>query len=184
MGHATCAPASGVSMQRKYKMKKTTGMALAFLALSAAVTGSAVADRRHGGGEAGMMGGPDGGMQALERADADNNGEVTFDEFKKAAGDRFVLADVNKDGKVTVEEMAAAIEKMRAERMAKRMIERFDSDGDGSVTLAEIDNGQKEIYALLDRNDDGKLIKDEMPRNGGKGHKWGKNGPDGPDGDN
>ena len=175
MGHATCAPASGVSMQRKYKMKKTTGMALAFLALSAAVTGSAVADRRHGGGMMGGLGGP---PQSLDLADADKNGEITFDEFKKAAGTRFVLADVNKDGKVTVEEMAAAIEKMRAERMAKRLIERFDSDGDGSVTLAEIDNGQKEIYALLDRNDDGKLVKDEVPRRGDKGGKWGMNVPD------
>ncbi len=165
-------------------MKKTTGMALAFLALSAAVTGTAVADKRHGGGNAGMMGGLGGGMRSLDLADADKNGEITFDEFKKAAGDRFVLADANKDGKVTVEEMAAAIEKMRAERMAKRMIERFDSDGDGSVTLAEIDNGQKEIYALLDRNDDGKLVKEEMPRRGGKGHKWGGDRPDGPDGDN
>ena len=175
MGHATCAPASGVSMQRKTDMKKTTGMALAFLALSGAVTGTAIADKRHGGG---MMGGL-GGMQSLDLADADSNGEITFDEFKKAAGDRFILADVSKDGKVTVEEMAAAIEKMRAEHMAKRMIERFDSDGDGSVTLAEIDNGQKEIYALLDRNDDGKLVKEEMPRRGDVGQRWGKNNPDG-----
>ncbi len=178
MGHTTCAPASGVSMQRMKTMKQTTGMALAFLALSAAVTGTALADQRQGG-NAGFMGGREGGMKAIKLADADNNGEITFDEFKKAAGDRFVLADVDKDGKVTVAEMAAAIEKMRTERMAKRMIERFDSDGDGSVTLAEIENGQKEIYALLDRNDDGKLVQDEMPRKGGKGHKWGKSGPDG-----
>jgi EF hand len=181
MGHATCAPASGVSMQRKTDMKKTTGMALAFLALSAAVTGAANADKRHGGGDAGMMGGG-AGMQPMELADADKNGEITFDEFKKAAGDRFVLADVNKDGKVTVEEMAAAIEKMRTERMAKRMIERFDADNDGSVTLAEIENGQKKIYALMDRNDDGKIVAGEMPRHGGKHHKGGM--MDGPDGNN
>ncbi len=180
MGRVSCAPASGVSMQRKTEMKKTTGMALAFLALSAAVTGSAMAGKRHGGGEFGMMNGPEGGMPAMELADADKNGEITFDEFKKAAGDRFILADVNKDGKVTVEEMAAAIEKMRTERMAKRMIDRFDADKDGSVTLAEIETGQKEIYAVMDRNDDGKLVKDEMQRPGGKHHKWGMmNGPDG-----
>ncbi len=160
-------------------MKKTTGMALAFLTLSAAVTGAAIADKRHGGGREGMMGA---GMPSMDLADADKNGEITFDEFKKAAGDRFVLADLNKDGKVTVEEMAAAIEKMRAERMAKRMIERFDTDNDGSVTLAEIENGQKKIYALMDRNDDGKIVKDEMPRHGGKHHKGGM--MDGPDDNN
>jgi EF hand len=171
MGHAACASASGVSMQRKTYMKKITGLALAFLALSAAVTGAAYADKRHGSGNAGMLGGPEDGMQPLDLADADKNGEITFEEFKKAAGDRFVVADVNKDGKVTVGEMAAAIEKVRTERIAKRMIDRFDTDRDGAVTLAEIENGQKKIYALMDRNDDGKLVKDEMPRQGGKGRK-------------
>lgn len=108
-------------------------------------------------------------MGRFDQSDTDKNGEITFDEFSKAAGERFTLADVNKDGKVTVEEMAAAIEKMRAERMARRVINRFDANSDGAVTLAEIQNGQKEIYALMDRNDDGKLVKEEMPRKG-KGH--------------
>lgn len=146
-------------------MNNSTKMALAFFALSAAVGAPALADKRHGddiGGAGGMMG-------RFDQADTDSNGEITFDEFSKAAGERFTLADVNKDGKVTVEEMAAAIEKMRAERMARRMINRFDANSDGAVTLAEIQNGQKEIYALMDRNDDGKLIKEEMPRKG-KGH--------------
>jgi hypothetical protein len=162
-------------------MKKTTGMALAFLALSAAVSGTAVAEKRHGGGGGmGMIG----GMPPMDRLDGDKNGEITFDEFKKVAGDRFVLADVNKDGKVTVEEMAAAIEKMRAERVAKRMIERFDIDKDGAVTLAEIETGQKEIYALVDRNDDGKIVKDEMPRHGKNGPRWGMERPDNQGGEN
>ncbi|MGB8818203.1 MAG: acid-shock protein [Rhizobiaceae bacterium] len=159
-------------------MKKTTKMALAFVALSTTLAGTALADKRNGGREMGMGGGM---MQPLELADADKNGEITFDEFKKAAGDRFVLADANKDGKVTVEEMAAAIEKMRAEEMAKRMITRFDADSDGAVTLAEIENGQKEIYALMDRNDDGKLVEDELRRMGGKhkGFGWGRSGGSG-----
>jgi EF-hand domain pair len=154
-------------MQRKTAMKKSTKMALAFLALSTSLGGAALADKRDGAGFG--MGGHGGMMGRIDQADADNNGEITFEEFSKAAGDRFTLADVDKDGKVTVEEMAAAIEKMRAERMAKRMIDRFDVDKDGSVTLVEIQTGQKEVYALMDRNDDGKLVKDEMPRKG-KGH--------------
>ena len=148
-------------------MKKSTKMALAFLALSTSLGGVAFADKRDGAGFG--MGGHGGMMGRIVQADADKNGEITFEEFSKAAGDRFTLADVDKDGKVTVEEMAAAIEKMRTERMAKRMIDRFDVDKDGSVTLAEIQTGQKEVYALMDRNDDGKLVKDEMPRRG-KGH--------------
>ena len=145
-------------------MKKSTKMALAFLALSTTLGGAALADKKHEGGYG--MGGHGGMMGRLDLADSDRNGEITFEEFSKAAGDRFTLADVNKDGKVTVEEMAAAIEKMRAERMAKRIMDRFDSDKDGSVTLAEMQNSQKEIYAVMDRNDDGKLVDDEMPRKG------------------
>jgi hypothetical protein len=145
-------------------MKKSTKMALAFLALSTTLGGAALADKKPEGGFG--MGGHGGMMGHMDLADADKNGEITFEEFSKAAGDRFTLADVNKDGKVTVEEMAAAIEKMRAERMAQRMINRFDADNDGSVTLAEIQNSQKEIYAVMDRNDDGKLVDDEMPRKG------------------
>ena len=124
-------------------MKKSTKMALAFLALSTTLGGTALGGQAKPGGRDFGMGGHGGMMGQLDLADADKNGEITFEEFKKAAGDRFVLADVNKDGKVTVEEMAAAIEKMRAERMAKRMIDRFDADNDGAVTLAEIETARR-----------------------------------------
>lgn len=160
-------------------MKNSVKIALGFVALSAALGGTAYADM--GKGNMGGMGFGPGAR--LETMDGDKSGDVTFEEFKKAAGERFTLADTNKDGKVTVEEMAAAIEKMRAEMMAKRMIERVDIDKDGAITLAEIEKGQQEIYALMDRNDDGKLVQDEMERrgkghgrHGGNGHRWFGNG--------
>jgi EF hand len=91
-------------------------MALGFLALATVVGGTAIAKNRHGGDMGpGMMGGP---AMNIDTMDADKSGDISFEEFSKAAGDRFILADTNKDGKVTVEEMAAAIEKMRAENMA------------------------------------------------------------------
>ena len=65
---------------------------------------------------------------------------------------------------MTVGEIAAEIERLRAERMARRIVERFDTDGDGMLTAAEIESRQKKMFALLDRNDDGKVVKDEMPR--------------------
>ncbi|MGL4491043.1 MAG: EF-hand domain-containing protein [Rhizobiaceae bacterium] len=142
-------------------MKTTMKMALAFATL-ASLAGSAHAqsgpedtDRNKAGF----------GIRQVnfEALDADKTGDVSFQEFKKAAGDRFQLADADKDGKVTVEEMAAAIEKTRAEKMANRMIKRFDVDGDGAVTQAEIDTNQQEMYALLDKNNDGKLVEAEMP---------------------
>ena len=172
MGTNFRANASGVFDAKETTMKNSVKLALGFVALSTALAGTAYAD--NGKGMRGEMGfGPAG----FETLDGDKSGDVTFEEFKKAAGEKFTLADADKDGKVTVAEMAAAIEKIRAEMMAKRMMTRMDIDGDGAVTLAEIEKGQQEIYALLDRNDDGKLIEDEMQRqgkgrHGGKGHGW------------
>jgi Ca2+-binding EF-hand superfamily protein len=147
-------------------MKTTTKFALAFATL-ASLAGIAHAQNTTGDNKSGQSRFGF-GLVALEKMDADKTGDVTFEEFKKAAGDRFVLADTNKDGKVTVEEMAAAIEKARTEQMAKRIIKRFDIDGDGALTQTEIETNQQETYALLDKNNDGKLVQEEMKR-GDKG---------------
>ena len=42
-------------------------------------------------------------------------------------------------------------------------------NGDGELTKAEIENRQKKQFALLDKNDDGKITADELPRRGKKG---------------
>lgn len=140
-------------------MKTTTRLAVAFLALAGAAGGVAQAQDRRNDGERGP------GMR-LERADADNSGDVTFEEFQAAMKNRMGGADANGDGKMTVEEIAVEIQRQRSERMARRMIERFDVDGDGALTMAEIENRQKKQFALLDRNDDGKISDEEMPKRG------------------
>lgn len=140
-------------------MKTSTKLAVAFLALAGtAATVAQAADQRGEGRH-----GPRAQMN-FDRADADSSGDVTFDEFAAAMQSRLGSADANGDGKMTVEEIADEIVRMRAERQAKRMIERFDVDGDGAITAAEIESRQKKLFALLDRNDDGKIIKDEMPK--------------------
>jgi Ca2+-binding EF-hand superfamily protein len=65
---------------------------------------------------------------------------------------------------MTVAEIASEIERMRAERRAQRIVDRFDTDGDGMLTAAEIESRQKKMFALMDRNDDGKVVKEEMPQ--------------------
>lgn len=143
-------------------MKTSTRLAAAFLALASVSAGSAfAADRagRQGDGQRGMR---------FERADADSSGDVTFEEFAAAMNKRIGNADADGDGKMTVAEIASEIERMRAERMARRIVERFDTDGDGVLTTAEIQSRQKKLFALMDRNDDGKIVKDEMSRHGGR----------------
>jgi Ca2+-binding EF-hand superfamily protein len=142
-------------------MKKSTKITLAFLALAGAAGGVAFAADKHDGPRRG-------GMMRFERADADSSGDVTFEEFSAAMNKRIGTADANGDGKITVAEIASEIERMRAERMAQRLVERFDTDGDGALTVAEIQGRQKKMFALLDRNDDGKIVKEEMPRRLGR----------------
>jgi Ca2+-binding EF-hand superfamily protein len=160
-------------------MKRNLTIALAFVALAGAVAGTAYArdggGRHHGGGErAGAM------MPSLDLADADKNGEITLEEFTKVATERFTTADADKNGQLTVAEVSAEIEKMRSERMATRMIERLDGNGDGTLSAEEAQSGQKKIFALMDRNDDGKIAANERPRGMGRGMKDGMGGQDSP----
>jgi hypothetical protein len=148
--------ASGVTMQQEKTMKKSTKLAIAFLALAGAAGSAMAADND---GRRGDMRG-----MRFERTDTDKSGDVTFEEFSAAMKTRIGQADADGDGKLTVAEIAKEIERMRAERRAQRMVERFDADGDGMLTLAEIESRQKKMFALMDRNNDGKVVKDEMPQ--------------------
>src|SRR5690349_3182386 len=114
-------------MQQEKTMRTSTKLALAFLSLAGVAGGVAYAnDGRHG------HDGPR-AMMRFDRLDADQSGDITFEEFSAMMKSRIGGADANSDGKMTVEEIAAAIEKMRAERMARRLVERFDTDGDGML---------------------------------------------------
>lgn len=156
-------------------MKTSMKYALAFLTFAGFAGGTADAAGPDADGPDGP-GGPRATMR-FERMDVDDSGDVSFEEFSAMMQSRIGDADANKDGKMTVDEIASAIERMRAERMARRLIERFDTDGDGALTTAEIQSRQKKMFALMDRNDDGKIEKDEMPRRGGRwGQRWGHHG--------
>jgi Ca2+-binding EF-hand superfamily protein len=163
----------GDDAKKETEMKPTLKIALAFLALSSTLATTAYARDgwRHGGDREGMM-------PKLDMFDADKNGDVTLEEFTKVANERFAKADADKDSKLTVAEVAAEIERMRAEEMAKRMIARFDANDDGVLTAEEAANGEKKMFAMLDKNDDGKIVQSERPG------KWGRHGMggDGPDG--
>ena len=139
-------------------MKTSTKIALAFLALASVGTAVAYANDEQPGRHD-----PRAGMR-FDRLDADQSGDITFEEFSAAMKSRIGEADKDGDGKMTVGEIASEIERLRAERMAKRIVERFDTDGDGMLTATEIESRQKKMFALLDRNDDGKVEKAEMPR--------------------
>ncbi|WP_084615387.1 EF-hand domain-containing protein [Roseivivax isoporae] len=119
--------------------------------------------------------GRDGGMMhhkhergaGFSRLDANGDGTVSAEEFEDPAGARFAAADADGDGELTAEEMAAQAETMRvARRDARiaRMIERLDSDGNGTLSLAEVESRRDRgaMFDRLDTDGDGALSREEM----------------------
>ena len=131
------------------------------LAVSAAAVATAYADS----GDRGMRRGEGPRMERMfERADANEDGVISFEEFSSRGAERFTSADADGNGEITVEELTAAIERNQHRRRAERMIERFDMDGDGVVTVAEIEDRQQKMFALADRDNSGSIEESELPR--------------------
>ncbi|WP_292664569.1 hypothetical protein [Mesorhizobium sp.] len=85
-------------------------------------------------------------------------------------------------GKLTVAQLADALEKARFEQMARRIIARYDTKGDGTLTADDIASRQKKVFAMLDRDNDGKIEKNELPKGPGRHRQWDGEGNDGADG--
>jgi Ca2+-binding EF-hand superfamily protein len=162
-------------MQQENIVRKTTKLAFAFIALAGAIGTAAYADEssREGPGEGMTM--------RLDKVMKDSNGTITFDQFSDAMDSRLKKMVADNGGKLTVEQLAAALEKARFEQMAKRIIARYDTKGDGTLTTDDITGREKKVFAMLDRNNDGKIEKSELPGRVGH-HRQGDGGGNDDDG--
>lgn len=106
-------------------MKKTMIGGVAAIAL-AAVSGMAMAQTPA----------PHRAPNAARAAAAERS--VTQAEFVDARLARLIAADTNRDGVVTPEEMQAARQAQRTERLNQRFA-KLDANGDGSISRAEFD---------------------------------------------
>lgn len=136
------------------------------------------------------QGGRGGGLNFAE-LDADGNGSISISEMKAAEDARFAEIDSNGDGIVSVEELTAHATAKMNERMAERfakMLEWQDTDGDGSLSQAELagDRGQK-MFMRADADNDGEVTAEEFEAakskehggrrgHGGKGERRGNGG--------
>ncbi|KXO76258.1 EF-hand domain-containing protein [Brucella anthropi] len=87
-------------------------------------------------------------------------GPVDLEKFSRM--DDLKAADTDGDGVLSRAEIEALALKRIVSRAADRMERRLDVNGDGKVTLAEVEKQRKKEFAALDRNEDGKIDRSEM----------------------
>jgi len=120
---------------------------------------------------------------APDNAPAGREGKArTIDQERFSRLDALKQADKDGDGTLSRDEMEAMALDRIVKRMANRMERRLDVDGDGTVTLAEIENQRGKEFAALDRNEDGVLDRGEMragKHHGRDGGHHGKRGGQG-----
>ncbi|MBZ9744773.1 hypothetical protein LB516_05890 [Mesorhizobium sp. CO1-1-7] len=63
--------------------------------------------------------------------------------------------------------------------MARRIIARYDSKDDGTLTSDDITGREKKLFAMLDKNNDGKIEKGELPKDGRDDRQWDGEGNEG-----
>lgn len=106
--------------------------------------------RGHGGG----------GMHSLARADANNDGNITREEFLARPTERFNQLDANNDGVISATERPQRGERGdRRERRADRP--NMDANNDGSISRAEFAAMGAAMFERLDANDDGRVSQEE-----------------------
>src|SRR4051812_13731557 len=129
-----------------------------------AASGSVTADGRpeH---EHGMRGhgrkGPHDPAELVKRFDKNGDGQLQVAELPEHLQQFLGKADTNGDGVLTLDELKAGEEKMRAEHLAK-----VDTDHDGKVSPEERKAAFEKFaavrFAKMDKNSDGALSKDEV----------------------
>ncbi|KRC82005.1 EF-hand domain-containing protein [Sphingomonas sp. Root241] len=88
----------------------------------------------------------------IGKADANNDGVITRQEYLADVDARFAKLDANKDGKITKDERPDG-----GEGRGARMMSRTDTNGDGAISLEEQRAQAIRRFDRLDANSDGKI---------------------------
>ena len=112
------------------------------------------------------------GAERFRAADADRNGLISRAEAARGlpqVASRFDAIDANRDGSLSVDELRA-YERSR-QRTSRRSegftayFERADTDRDGTLSRAEVEQGLPRLaskFARVDRDRDGRLTRQEL----------------------
>lgn len=145
-------------------LKYLTGLATC-LVLAGAIGGQA---ENHKGGMqgAGRM------MPDFDAIDTDGDDRITPSEMTAHMQARFDAADSDGDGLLSRDELVSRMMEHQDDRMARRadrMIERHDADGDGQISLQEMQAARQDgMMERMDRDDDGTISREEFNRAAGR----------------
>lgn len=117
--------------------------------------------------------------QMLQDKDTDGDGALSIEEISMP-DEAFAKIDKNEDGLADKEELKAFFPMAQFDRMATDLIAEKDANGDGLLSMDEV-NMPEEVFNKMDRNADGQLDKKELAdfaaqqaRHGGKPGPTGK----------
>lgn len=99
--------------------------------------------------------------------DLNADGEITSEELAAYRARNFAEMDTDASGTLDQAELLAAAQARNAERMATRtarMIERADTDADGVLSQAEMDTARRggDLFERLDTDDSGSVSQAEL----------------------
>ena len=108
------------------------------------------------------------GMLDFEDLDINNDGKVSQEEIRERREIAVQSMDLNGDEKLSAEELMQQHTK-RAQLSVNRMIKELDSNGDGSLSFAELKKSRHlrnlgRMFDRLDNDNDGYISKDEVQR--------------------
>lgn len=124
-------------------------------------------------GRRGHRGGP-GGPGGFEGADANNDGNITRDEFLARPIAMFERLDANSNGVIEASERPQRPERgaQNGERRQRADRPNHVTDGNGTFSRAEFTAMGAGMFERLDANSDGRVTQDEAQA--GRGHRRGR----------
>ncbi len=147
-------------------MKRTlfiTGVVVAALGVTGITSVAAFAKGVGMNGPRGM-----GSMMSFEEMDLNGDGKVTPEEMAALGQTRFEKADTNGDGFLDADEMQVHIVEMATQHAAKkaeRMMAHKDADNDGKLSFEEMQPNEKrkdKMFSRFDTDGDGAISQAEF----------------------
>jgi len=105
----------------------------------------------------------------MELFDTNNDGKVSLDEIMADQGRLFGAIDIDSDRKLSIDEIRRRGRLLQMWRTTT-LFDLLDSNGDGVLTIAEINGPTQRWFKRYDANHDGVLEPNEIPD---RSQRWG-----------